>query len=69
MTVEKQGNAITTSIVSFFKGMKAEIVRITWPSKENVKKSFLATLVYIFIWIVIVALLDQVFTFLFDKIF
>jgi preprotein translocase subunit SecE len=71
MAVEGKGNVITaflTNIISFFREMKAEFKRITWPSKENTKKSFTATLVFVFIWVIVVFLLDKAFLFLFDKI-
>lgn len=70
MAVEGKGNIITTlftNIISFFREMKAELKRITWASKENTKKSFLATLFFVFIWILIVFVLDYAFKSLFDN--
>ncbi|MFD3155602.1 preprotein translocase subunit SecE [Haloimpatiens sp. FM7330] len=56
-------------IVGFFKGLKAEFKRMTWPPKEDIKKSTIAVLTFCIIFVVIVGLLDKGFKELFEIIF
>ena len=53
----------------FFKEMKAEVKRITWPSKEDTKKALVAVAVVVFIYLLLVGGLDLIFTNLFKFIF
>lgn len=53
----------------FFREVKAEVKRITWPSKQELKKAFLAVLVFALIYVVLVGGLDFIFKNLFDLIF
>ena len=46
------------SIAIYFKELKAEWKRITWPSKEDFKKATLAVIVFCIIWIAIVTVMD-----------
>lgn len=46
------------SRVGFVKGTKAEFKRITWPNKNEAKKSFLAVLAISLVSLAIVATLD-----------
>lgn len=42
----------------FVKGIKAEFKRITWPTKNEMKKSFLAVVTISIIFLALVAMLD-----------
>jgi preprotein translocase subunit SecE len=52
-----------------FRGLKAEISRITWPSKKDIKKAAIAVGIFCVIYIIYVGLLDVAFKNLFDLIF
>ena len=56
------------SIVQFFRDLKAETKRITWPSKEDFKKATLAVIVFCLIWIAIIFVMDIGFKYLFKII-
>lgn len=53
----------------FFKEMKAEVKRITWPSKDDTKKALIAVGVVMLIYLILVGGLDLIFTNLFNFIF
>ena len=46
------------NIAIYFKELKAEWKRITWPSKEDFKKATLAVIIFCLIWIAIVTVMD-----------
>jgi len=48
--------------IQYFKDLKAEFKRITWASKENVKKSTAVVIVFCLIFAVYVGLLDSAFS-------
>lgn len=54
---------------SFLKEVKSEFSRITWPSKEEVKKAFLAVVGFCFLYIVFIGAVDLLFKNLFKLIF
>ena len=56
-------------ISKFFRELKAEVQRITWPSKIDPKKALIAVGVVVLIYLVLVGGLDFVFTNLFKWIF
>ena len=56
-------------IVNFFKELKAETKRITWPSKQDVKKATYAVGSFTLIFVLYVALLDYGFNNLYMLIF
>ena len=56
-------------IFKFFREVKAEVKRITWPSKDDTKKALIAVGVVVLIYIVLVGGLDYIFTNLFKLIF
>lgn len=62
-TSEKRG------ISKFFRELKAEVKRITWPSKDDTKKALIAVGVVVLIYIILVGGLDYIFTNLFKLIF
>lgn len=56
-------------IVKFFKDLKAEAKRITWPSKKDIQKATIAVLSFSFIFVIFVGLLDYGFNNLYKVIF
>jgi preprotein translocase subunit SecE len=55
--------------INFFKELRAEIKRITWASKENVKKATATVLMFCCIYVVFIGLLDAGFKSLISVIF
>lgn len=69
-TIKQVKNSSTPNrIIQFFKDLKGEFKRITWASKEQVKKSTIIVLIFCLIWVVIVGLLDYGFGSLYSIIF
>lgn len=60
---------IIASLINVFKEYKAEMKRITWPTKDELKKAIIAVAVLCSIYIVYVGILDSAFKSLFDLIF
>lgn len=56
-------------IIKFFREIKAEFKKITWPSKNDTKKALIAVGVVALIYIVLVGGLDYIFQNLFELIF
>lgn len=52
-------------IFNFFRELKADVKRITWPSKDETKKALIAVGVVVLIYIVLVGGLDYIFQNLF----
>jgi len=61
-TVQKNG------LVSFLMDVKNELSIITWPEKNEMKKSLVAVLVFTVIYIILVGGLDFIFKSLFEMI-
>jgi preprotein translocase subunit SecE len=55
--------------LSFFRELKAEVKRITWPTKKEVKKASIAVLVVCAIYVAYVGVADVLFQNLFQLIF
>ena len=55
-------------ILKFFREVKAEVKRITWPSKNETKKALIAVGVVVLIYIVLVGGFDYIFQNLFEFI-
>lgn len=55
-------------LFSFFREVKAEVKRITWPSKDETKKALIAVSIFTLIYIVLVGGLDSIFDNLFKII-
>lgn len=61
---ERKEVKVTTGkggIIKFFKDLKGEFKRITWASKEEVKKATLIVLAFCFIYMVAIGGIDFVF--------
>ena len=55
-------------LIGFFREVKAEVKRITWPSKDETKKAFVAVVIFTLIYIVLVSGFDFIFKNLFEMI-
>jgi len=55
-------------LIGFFREVKAEVKRITWPSKDETKKAFIAVIVFTLMYTILVGGLDSIFTNLFGMI-
>ncbi|VYU14938.1 preprotein translocase subunit SecE [Clostridium tertium] len=55
-------------ILKFFREVKAEVKRITWPSKNETKKALIAVGVVVLIYVVLVGGFDYIFQNLFEFI-
>ena len=66
--ISVKNNAEKGGILKFFKGIKAEVKIITWPSKEETKKALIAVAVVTLIYVILVGGLDYIFQNLFEVI-
>lgn len=66
---EVKKSSSSNRVIQFFKDLKSEFKRITWPSKEQIGKSSVAVLIFCLIWVVITGLLDYSFSNLYTIIF
>jgi preprotein translocase subunit SecE len=55
--------------IGFFKGLKAEFKRITWPTKKNIQKAVYAVIGFCLFYIILISICDEVFKNLFRLIF
>ena len=53
----------------FFREIKAEVKRITWPSMKDVKKAVIAVIVFCLFYVVYIGVLDGAFKNLFELLF
>ena len=67
--VKTKSKSEKNSIAKFFREIKAEVKRITWPSKDDTKKALIAVGVVVLIYIILVGGLDNIFSSLFKLIF
>lgn len=58
-----------TSVIQFFKEVKAETKRITWPTKKDVKKAGIAVATFCIIYMIYIGGLDFIFQNLFKVVF
>ena len=56
-------------VLKFFREVKAEFKRITWPSKNDTKKALIAVGVVILMYLILVGGLDYIFQYLFKLLF
>ncbi|MBW6410365.1 preprotein translocase subunit SecE [Clostridium weizhouense] len=68
-SVKTKETAKKSSLFGFFREVKAEVKRITWPSKDETKKAFIAVVIFGIIYIILVGGLDFIFKNLFEMIF
>ena len=55
-------------LFGFLREVKAEVKRITWPSKDDTKKALIAVVIFTLIYILLVGGLDFIFKNLFEII-
>ena len=66
--VNTKNTASKGGIFKFFKGVKAEFKRITWPSKNETKKALIAVLGFAIVYIILIGGFDYIFQNLFEVI-
>jgi preprotein translocase subunit SecE len=67
--IEEMKESPSKGLANFFKELKAETHRITWPSKVAAKKATISVTVFSAIYIVLIAIFDFGFKDLFTVIF
>ena len=67
--LKAKGKTNQKGIVNFFKDLKAEAYRITWPSKKDIKKATIAVASFSLLYVVFVGFLDYGFGNLYKIIF
>ena len=55
-------------LFGFFREVKVEVKKITWPSKDETKKAFVAVIVFTLMYTILVGGLDSIFNNLFKMI-
>ena len=55
-------------LFGFFREVKAEVKRITWPSKDETKKAFVAVIIFTLLYTLLVVGFDFIFRNLFEII-
>lgn len=68
MTEKKNNKSKKNGILKFFGGVKAEVKKITWPTKIEAKKALVALAVVAGIYLILVGGLDFIFQNLFEVI-
>ena len=63
-----QNTTKKSGVLKFFKEIKAEVKRITWPNKKDTKKAIIAVAVATIIYTVLVGGFDYIFQNLFESI-
>jgi len=58
----------SNGLLSFFREVKVEVKKITWPSKDETKKAFVAVIVFTLMYTILVGGLDSIFNNLFKMI-
>jgi preprotein translocase subunit SecE len=58
----------SNGLFGFFREVKVEVKRITWPSKDETKKAFIAVIVFTLMYTILVGGLDSIFQSLFNMI-
>jgi preprotein translocase subunit SecE len=64
----KTEKAANNGMIGFFREVKAEVKKITWPSKDETKKAFIAVIVFTLMYTILVGGLDSIFSNLFKII-
>lgn len=65
---DKKKEGIFKSILGFFKGVKSEMAKVVWPTKKNMVKYSIATIVLIIFFAVFFLIIMSLFTALSDFI-
>ena len=67
--VKKEKTPIGGGFVRFFRELKAEFKRVTWPSKKDIKKSTATVITFCIIFMILIGLMDLGFGRLFKLIY
>jgi preprotein translocase subunit SecE len=67
--VEKMKESPSKGLIGYFKELKAEIHRITWPTRKETKDSTIEVVLFCVMYVVLVAILDFGLNNLFKVIF
>ncbi|WP_461205218.1 preprotein translocase subunit SecE [Clostridium sp. DL1XJH146] len=67
--IGKNKKSSSLNIFGFLRDLKAETKRITWPSKEEIKKSTTIVLVFCVVSAIIIGIMDFMLSTLFRVIF
>ena len=59
--VKAEKTVKNNSLISFFKEVKMEVKKITWPSKDETKKAFVAIITFTLMYTILVGGLDTIF--------
>jgi len=54
-------------IVGFFRDVRAEVRKVTWPTSEELKKATLVIVIFVTILGIVIGLMDATFQFVFVK--
>lgn len=66
--VNTKDTASKGGVFKFFKDVKAEFKKITWPSKNETKKALIAVLGFAIVYIILIGGFDYIFQNLFEVI-
>ena len=66
--VKSKGTTKNKGIFNFFKEIKAETKKITWPSKKEAKKALIAIAIFLIIYTLYVGGLEFIFQNIFELI-
>lgn len=67
--VKQKSKDKNSGIIQFFREVKAEVKRITWPSKNEIKKASTAVVAFCLFYLVVVGGMDYIFKNLFAAMF
>ncbi|EKQ57383.1 MULTISPECIES: preprotein translocase subunit SecE [unclassified Clostridium] len=59
--VKAEKTVKNNGLISFFKEVKMEVKKITWPSKDETKKAFVAIITFTLMYTILVGGLDTIF--------
>ena len=66
--IKSKGTTKKGGILNFFEGVKAEVKKITWPSKNDTKKALIAVAIFSLGYMILIGGLDFIFQNLFKLI-
>ncbi len=67
-SVKTEKTIKSNGLFGFFREVKVEVKKITWPSKDETKKAFVAVIVFTLMYTILVGGLDSIFNNLFKMI-
>lgn len=67
--IKQAGAKKEAGLFKFLREVKAEVSRITWPSKDELKKAFIAVVFFAVVYMILVGGVDFILQNLFDLLF